>query len=420
MKAAFVIQRRNYYKYMGPLIREAMARGWACEVWLDTREGGKEYLAPTAENIPDALRGLVTLRSFADTPSLQILADHAPDVIISLHTPIYHGLSLAATTRFITLQHGLDTFWESTPEQLASSDALCLYGPYWLDWACTYYAAEGHGSAAEIRRMLEPRAAITGSPQMDVARDLDRAAIRRELGIPAGKKVVLLLPINLTYWPGEWPWFFAAAGRLNQFRQLMRATRKEGLGFLLKYWRWPLQDWNDAALIRALRQFCDRNDALLIVKTRRKDPLRPAAEQAADLALVDENYYPSTILRLLAASDLCVHFYSSAVLEAAISNVFGVCVHRPNLGTNAHKLWRTHQKGGAFNFPGVNQWFTIPQFIRQFAEQAWDQFALKLEAREAFIRRFLTTDQAVSANILDHIETLTQQQHIALAATDHP
>ena len=418
MKAAFIVQRRNYYKYMGPLIRAAAARGWDCEIWLLIQEDAKDYLLPTAENLPEALRGLARVLQIEGHAGLQELASQGPDAIFSLHTAAHHGLSLLPQTRFVTLQHGLDTFWEATPSQLTSSDAVCLYGPFWLDWACRYYEAEGFGSAIEIRRQLEARTIPTGSPQMDVIGDLDVAAIRRELRIPAGKPVHVLLPVNISFWPGEWPWFFATDGRLAQIRQLLRAMRKEGLGFLRRYWRWALNGWNEAALMRSLRQFCDRHEAFLVVKTRHKDPLRPAAEQVADLALVDESYYPSTILKLLVVADACIHFYSSAVLEAAAANTFGICVHRPNLETNAHRLWRTHKEGDAFNYPGVNRWFTIPEFIEGFAHQDLAQFKVEPAARQAFIQQYLAFEQGVSAAILDHVDTLATRQPVSTAAPE--
>lgn len=418
MRAAFIVQRRNYYKYMGPLIRAAAARGWDCEIWLLIQEDAKDYLLPTAENLPEALRGLARVLQTDGHAGLQELASQGPDAIFSLHTAAHHDLSLLPQTRFVTLQHGLDTFLESTPEQLASSDAVCLYGLFWLDWACRYYEAEGFGSATEIRCQLEARTLPAGSPQMDAIGDLDVAAIRRELGIPADKPVLVLLPVNISFWPGEWPWFFATEGRLAQIRQLLRAMRKEGLGFLRRYWRWALNGWNEAALMRSLRQFCDRHEAFLVVKTRRKDPLRLVAEQVADLALVDESYYRSTILKLLVVADVCIHFYSSAVLEAAAANTFGICVHRPNLETNAHRLWRTYELGDAFNFPGVNRWFTIPEFIEGFAHLELAQFKMEPQARRAFIQRYLTSERGIAAAVLDHIEQRSSRQPAAKAPQD--
>ena len=75
--------------------------------------------------------------------------------------------------------------------------------------------------------------------------------------------------------------------------------------------------WNYASLVDAIKKFCKRNDAFLVVKGRMKDPIRTELSDAADLVLYDENQYPSTVFELLSVARLCVHFYSAAVLEAA-------------------------------------------------------------------------------------------------------
>ncbi len=93
------------------------------------------------------------------------------------------------------------------------------------------------------------------------------------------------------------------------------------------------------ALAAAVREFCRRNRATLVVKSREKnrDP-RFVRRMADRLVKRDDEVYPYTSMQLMSAADLCVHFQSGAVLEAA----FVECRHsaskwrRRSIGTIRH------------------------------------------------------------------------------------
>lgn len=400
MRIAFIVQRTNYFRYYGALIEAAKTLGCECEVWLYKRESGKAYLEVSEESVPKRLRDLVKVKSCDSAEQFLALIETNPNVIFSLHTRTYYQVP-ATKTKFITLQHGLDTFLESTPMDLMSSDEVIFYSKYWFDWACSYYAREGYGSKQSIMAQLEPGVRFSGTPQLDVTLKLDDESLKSEFNIPRNKKVVLLLPINLTYWPGEWPKFFAAETKIEQVRRLLQGIIKEGLGFS-RYFPWILKDWNDAGLIKSISEFCKRNNAFLIIKGRRKDPFREAVLKYADLALFDEDYYPSTTLKLMKVSDICIHFYSSAVFEAAQCNSFGVCVDRPNLPTSAHALWRRNEEGHVFNYPGVNMWQTMPEFIENFHSMDIEYMKVDAIAQKRFITKFLSREN-VSGEILKDV-----------------
>jgi hypothetical protein len=256
-------------------------------------------------------------------------------------------------------------------------------------------------------QFLKGKVAFTGNPNLDIGPELERERIRKEFRIPSNKKVVLLLPINLTYWPGEWPWFYLAEAGLKQIRQLFRAVRNEGWSFLANYWHWAILGWNDDNLVKAIRQFCDKNNAMLIVKARKKDALRKGTKELADIAIYDESYYPSTVYKLMQVADLCIHFYSTAALEAAYFGTSSLCINRPNLDIAMHRLWRTNRIGGAFNFPGVNKWMSIPSAIRALPFISLENFAMDPKARNRYVNKYLgSSDELASRKILEIVDNL--------------
>jgi hypothetical protein len=397
-KIAFVAHRANYLKHYGPVIDAALARGWNVEAWLqEEQRGGKAHLRISPEMLHSIWQDRVEILQFQTPDQVVGLAkQRRPDAIISLHPRSYYGFGDG--TMFITLQHSVDSFVEATPQELASSDQLCLFTPYWLDYANRFYEMSAIASRAEVEQALHEKIAYTGFAQMDAFAHIDRAEVRSRWGIPAGQPVVVILPVDLAGWPGAWPPFFAAA----RGRQQWKALAKGGPAFAAKYAGWALNGWNDEALAAAFGEFCARNDAYLIVKGREKDPLRTVWAERANKSFYDLAHYPATIFEAIAISNLCVVFYSTAAQEAAYAGVPSLCVDRPNRDMVKHKLWRTRELGGPYNYPGVVDWTTIPEVIDQFPIKDMRDFSLDQSAREEYLEIYNgAADHKASQRILE-------------------
>jgi hypothetical protein len=244
---------------------------------------------------------------------------------------------------------------------------------------------------------------------MDALAIIDPDEVRRRYKIPANKSVVLLLPMTLSNKKGSWPRFFEQQNRVAQMRMLIKGSRSQGLGFLFRYLVWPLKGWNDQALTSAIQEFAQRNDAWLIIKGREKDVIRESATNIADLAIYDESHYPATIYELLSIANVCFHFYSTAVLEAAYANVFGITIDRPSPSAEYsetppphHLLWRKGETGCAFNYPGVNRWLAIPEAMDELPRMRLDNLRVSSMERDEFNQKYLGfVDGASSERLLD-------------------
>lgn len=404
MKLAFIAHRSNYLKHYGPIIDAALGREWDVECWLQQMgSGGKKHLNITPEMVHKIWGGRLSTRRFEKREqTIDLVNAHKPDAIISLHPRSWYLKPGDEMPVFITLQHSVDTFVEAGPQELASSDRVCLFSPYWLEYAAEYYGMAGVANANKVESALAGKVAYTGFAQMDAFANIDPAEVRGRWGIDLSQPVLLLLPVDLAGWPGAWPPFFAATSARKQWRALLRGGRDGGVRFLSDYWQWALHGWNDRSLTNSIAEFCKKNGAFLLVKGREKDPLRSTLLEQADMAFYDESYYPPTIFEAIAIANVCIVFYSTAAQEAAYAGVPSICVDRPNKDLVKHKLWRRKEVGGPYNYPGVVDWMTIPQMIARFPRLALADFQIDQKAREQYLLKYNgPADYLASQRILD-------------------
>lgn len=401
----FVVHRSNYYKFLGPLIREAMTRRLPVEIWIHNDAKGKEYLDAS---VKPALLEEADSKEFDSLEALSAaLAKIDAKAIFSLHTRDKYKLPPTGPV-FITLQHGIDTFIEADLQSLCNTDYLCLYSEFWLDWGAKYFQAISGVDEKVAYAELAEKAICAGFPQLDILREIDPSAVRIKYGIPADASVVLYLPITLANISGSWPRFFQEDDLRKRIKAFLQAVRRDS-NFLFEYLWWLLLGWNDRKLTEAVNAFAHNNNAVLIGKARKKDPLRRWLKELADLTVYDESDYPSTTLELLSIADVCIHFYSFAALESAYCGVFGINVDRPSPSADVgelppafHRLWRKSDEGTAFNFPGVNSWMTIPDVILGLPKARIEHFRMDDETRQLFIETYLGAgDGKTSQRVLD-------------------
>jgi hypothetical protein len=419
LKIAFIIERPGFLKGFGPVIDSALGRQWLVEIWYGPMMGFPRSPRPLDAKVlrnldlPDSWNGKVAVREFNEIEELpRLVQDHSIEAIFSLWTRVDLLAVPIPDCKFITLQEGIDNFVNQTPENLASSDLHCLFSPFWKDWAAAYYEAAGECDRLRFETLMKGGIVFTGYTALDGFDRLDRDEIRKLWGIPERKSIVLLLPVTLQGVQGVWPRFFSAHRRFDQLRELVRGCFSREWKASLQHTLWMLRNWNEASMVNAISRFCKKNDAFLIVKSRRKDLVRPYLEEIADLVLHDESNYPATIYDALSIADLCIHFYSTVILEAAVASVPGLNVHRPNplkgkKGEIAHKLWRLRQPGSAFNFAGVSAMWDIPTVMKRLPKTPLSEFRIDEERRRTYIEKYLGwADGKASERVLDAVQAL--------------
>jgi len=146
----------------------------------------------------------------------------------------------------------------------------------------------------------------------------------------------------------------------------------------------------------AIADVCRRHGALLVMKSRHKDPFPRYALRLADRTFYDLSHHPPTILELLSVASLCIHFYSTAVMEAVYSGVPSLCLapRAEELGPASYGLDFVHNgdEDGFYNAPGVAYWRPLVSAFEGLREWTLDDFPVVPEARRRYVERFLGFD----------------------------
>jgi hypothetical protein len=162
-------------------------------------------------------------------------------------------------------------------------------------------------------------------------------------------------------------------------------------------------------LAKAVQGFCRRNRAVLVVKSREKnrDP-RFIWRMADVLVKSDDEVFPYSSIQLMAIADLCIHFQSGAVLEAAFCGVPSLSVKVPppfpRDNPAFEELWDA--KPHSFqNWEGIVWSADLHAAAALLARRTLDNFAVQPAARRDYIERYIGFgDTRSSERVLEVIE----------------
>ncbi|HTY78693.1 MAG TPA: hypothetical protein VMI34_12805 [Candidatus Bathyarchaeia archaeon] len=335
--------------------------------------------------------------------------EEPPDVVVSQDPP-YRGVRLASEARWLWLQYGADILFESTPQGFLDADAVGGYSACWRERLEERY--QDADATREIRAKMRP----VGMPELDALRRIDPEEVRRRLGLPRDRPIVLYLSFPLesnppTFWLRS---VFRPSTRLGMAARTLLAGRWD-------HWADVRQRLNDRRLVESVRRFCDRAGAALVMKSRRKDPIPRYASMLADRAFYDLSHYPPTILELLSVATLCIHAYSTTVLEAAYAGVPSLCLAPSDAAMGrpafASELVHNLKPGWIYNWPGVAYGVPLGDAYEGLGCWTLDDFPFAADARRAYVERFLGFDDGESsARLLDLARELVREGAPAKAA----
>ncbi len=248
---------------------------------------------------------------------------------------------------------------------------------------------------------MRARSAVVGSTMTDQLAIVDRSAVRRRLGLGASQPVIVLMSLKMGV-PD--PWRRLVWGRGWRGVRAARALFSGHPAWVSDI----LLGHGYRNLVEALRSLSRRTGAALVAKSRVKNRDPGFVGRFADVFLYDEAMYPYTSIELMAVADLCVHFQSGAVLEAAFAGVPSTSV----------QVSQTHLKdyvsfdevyggrdGSLQNFPGVVWPLAGSEAPVRFGTATLEDFALDPEARRRYIEKFLGFDDTkASVRVLEAIE----------------
>lgn len=411
MTIGFIIHRDAYYKYFGPIIDEALRRShkvFCLHDYSQPRGGPKGYQFPALNKVPPFKSGSPEAISFAgNNKLLKIIKASNIQVIVTINL----DKELKKEGVFwVAIQTLGDVVVQA--ESLGLPDRFFINSDAWLELSLAYLLDRAIIKEEDVpakREALKNKVKSIGFPELDQVNLIDPASVRAEWGIPKEKPVVLFLPFPF-HCSSDRFWAPFIYGLDNRFLQLPIAL----LSFKGRYIKQVWERWNDKKVVKAIKEFCQNNNAYLLVKARKKEPVRGYLARVADKVIYyDEAYYPATIIKCLRVADVCINFFSSTVLEGVPMGVPNICIapsgrDYKNLKTLAGKIILTKQKR-IYDFEGASYMLSIAESINLLPEKSLKDFPLKPDRQKEYIEKFVgDLDGNYSSKALDEIEKLVQ------------
>ena len=412
MRLGFLVLKKSFLKHYAPVIEEALARGIPVTLLVDQTGdecgfGGYEF--PHVDELPAFRNGTPDVRAYVTREELaRIVRSRRLDAVFAVLRRRAVDYLRAEVPGLLLAQI------QTVPDpiiisQVDTFDAVYGFAPSWVQWSADYMVHYGRLPDAErdvYAKRLEAIYVPVGFAEMEQLKYIDRASVRARLGLPEKTPTVLYLPFpfqSTRHHGGFWPRNIYGASRPWQYASALASGRTEFLPY-------AHHGWNDRALVRAVRQFCDRTGALLLVKGREKNPAPRYLAAAADRVFYDDAYYPATILELATVTDLCVHFYSTGLSEVVYAGAPNLCVSPtpaewPIYGRRRVVKDFSTTAPAFYHYPGVTYSWTVPETITRLPSARLDDFPLDPTARRRYLERFLGhEDLDVSARILHDLD----------------
>jgi hypothetical protein len=402
---AFLVARKGFLKVMGSLVQAAVARGHTVVLLWDPRETkpGEQM----SESHLRAWPGARVVRHPRGTPLLPVLAASGAHALVapSLHYVLkaFGYLSeapalAAAGIRLYSVDYALDTI-RSDPAGYDVIDVTFYMSEYErrLHWTAMAAAFTAVGDAGR----LAARSAVCGSTMLDQFAVVDRAAVRKRYGIGPEQPVVLFMSLKMAV-PD--PWRRLVWGAAPSAVRAARALLSGHAGWISEI----LRGHGYREVAEAAHRLARRSGGAFIVKSRAKNEDPHFLGRVADALVLDEDVYPYTSMELMAIADLCIHFQSGAVLEAAFAGVpsLSIAVSQSHIEqhTGFEEVYGA-RPGTLQNFAGVVWPVSGHEAAAMLDRSSLADFGVDAAARAAYVTKFCGfTDTRSSHRVLDVIE----------------
>ncbi|KAA3646405.1 MAG: hypothetical protein DWQ07_09315 [Chloroflexi bacterium] len=429
MKIGFLLLRQPFLKTMGALIDASLEAGHEVFIFYqpNAMQGEKAYQNVTSDNIPDFAGGQVKVVEFELDDFKKLHSEYALDIVVTHEG--YHVLHGGVPEKdFKYLQDNgiklvsLCHFFETSQQPL---EALTYFDKtlYMSEYARELHY-ELHGAPRQLAEDIYGHlGAVVGAPLFDPICGSNPDQIRKALDIPAGKKVVLFSSPVLS---ALTPWRFAVWREPSRWTRTKNAVKQGNWGYLPEIWTG--NSFKDT--VAAVRDFCDRQEAYLIVKSRVKQEDPDYLIRAADLYLdgSEDRYYPIfTTYELLAVADLCVTVMSMTAPEAVAAGVPVLNIYVPATDYDSPpsevyvrylETLLSNQSESMMNYPGAIHTIDRRKIVAWLENRKIEDVPADADAQSNYQEKYLGINgkQKSSARILDLFEELVEQPSLALEA----
>jgi hypothetical protein len=442
MRIAFAIDRLINFKFYATLIQGAIDRGWEVYGLLNHRDvshSTKWYEYPDIKKCP-TFNDKITYVSFTNDVELEHLCKDLNCHYIFF--PSLPKISKMSNQKWVHLVTAFaDSFCTYTAEELDQFDLLFNDTTFWVHQCLRLHEVAGKKWSDNLKKRFFSKIKSTGIPQYDHFHILDKSQARSLLGIVGDKKVLTVFKFEAqaSFWsnklfhessllkriinwltlPLSYPNFLSKIGKKKLVYLIFKS-----LADRIKYFSEVFRAPNEESVLKAIRDFCDKNNMIFLLKYRKKNPLSNMHKKYADIILADESYYPYTSSQALVASDLSIALWSCAVAESVYAKVPAI-----NLFIDDTKLFYEDQymllyekgareraeaemevfynsnKDELFNTKMVVYPMDMYSFPKKFPNMKLSDFPFDDVAAEKYIRKNISENlDSPTKNILDELD----------------
>jgi len=417
MKIAFNIARLNWYRILSAPIAEALRRGWEVQCWhAKDRDGLLKKNAVSINRMPKFKVGMVNVKEYEKIEGLRkLIAETDVDVIVDAdtvpaaipdlcdeipgQTPLTVLVDAVSNPR---LQNGgskklprFDIF--SVPSVLHLESTIKLMSRNHLT-AIEKVGNEMDGWGDQLIRDMRKtytyswtlddceyyrsNSLVVGVPPLDDVVLCDPVEIRKKWGIPVAQKVVGYFPSPYDMHGGNiWGEMNYARTSFGVLVSAIRHGKVQHIAKLLKIKR-------DKHIVRAVRRFCDYNNAVFVAKLRHSRSAPAYLKSAVDIEIGEDGYYPHTALELCSVADVTIGFTSSAALESVAGNTPYLDIEIPYFPKELYINNFTPALSVAADYPGVISSVTADSFVGEVATKSIDEIKMNSDARKKYLDLF--------------------------------
>jgi hypothetical protein len=391
---------------MGSLIQASLDRGHEAILVHDPgeRKPGEVTTPEDLARWPGARvlvyrRGALLAPLLRDTGATALVGPSLHFVLASMRLEAEIPTLRAVGVRLYSVDYILDAL-NSQPEAYRVIDRTFYTSEYQrrLHWAIL------KDRFAVVRETVDvsARSAVCGSTMLDQLNLVDRAAVRRRFGLSTDRPVVLFMSLKMAV---PEPWRRHVWGGGPALARAVMAVARGHADLVPNIWRGN----GYRELVRAVQTFCRRSGAVLVVKSREKNHDPRFLRRVADIFVErDDEVFPYTSIQLMAVADLCIHFQSGAVLEAAAAGVPSISITVPQSHLHQYpafpEIFGT-TPGSLQNFPGIVWSTSHDDAVELLQSRSLADFKPNPDARRAYVERYLGFDDSQSSRrVLDLIE----------------
>ena len=249
-----------------------------------------------------------------------------------------------------------------------------------------------------FKKNLSSKFIPVGNPIFDCLKENQtKDYLLKKYGIPEGKKVVLLMALNLSVLP----WAKYYFGSPNKVKLFLNFLIKPNIGYLKDY----LKFGGYKASLQSVKKWCQKNDALLIVKSRPKHKEPKYVKEIADLVISDDSFCPLASVELVSISDLVIGYGSTVVLEAGFLGVRALSI---DIDIKSKISWRrtldAYRESGIYGYEGLSDTIDYHKVSEYLDEHDLNSLKVDRVKRKEYIEKFLGYDDFNSGKrIVDYV-----------------